>query len=48
VRTGEGRLYTFAAVDRTSQFAFGELRESANGRIAADFLHTRLAAVLYR
>ena len=48
MRTGEGRLYLFVAVDRTSQLAFGQLRENANGRIAADFLHTRVAAVPYR
>jgi hypothetical protein len=48
VGTQEGRLDLFVAVDRTSQLAFGQLRESANGRIAADFLHTRVAAVPYR
>jgi hypothetical protein len=48
VRTGEGHLYPFVAFDRTSQLAFGQLHENATGRIAADFLHARVAAVPYR
>jgi hypothetical protein len=45
VRTEEGRLCLFVAVDRTSQFAFGHMRENTNGRIAVDVLHARVAAV---
>ena len=32
VRTEEGRLYLFVAIDRTSKFAFVELHEKADGR----------------
>ena len=38
VRTAEGRLYLFVAIDRTSKFAFTELHEKATRRVAADFL----------
>jgi len=31
VRTGEGKLFLFVAVDRTSKFGFAELHEAANG-----------------
>jgi len=39
VRTEEGRLYLFVAIDRTSKFAFVELHEKATTRIASDFPH---------
>jgi transposase InsO family protein len=45
VRTEEGRLYLFVAIDRTSKFAFAELHERATRRIAADFLRALAAAV---
>jgi len=48
VRTAEGRLYLFVAIDRTSKFAFVELHERATTRIAADFLHALVKAVPYR
>jgi transposase InsO family protein len=48
VRTAEGRLYLFVAIDRTSKFAFTELHEKATTRIAADFLHALIKAVPYR
>jgi len=48
VRTEQGRLYLFVAVDRTSKFAFAQLHERATRRIAADFLHALVAAVPYR
>jgi transposase-like protein len=35
VRTGEGKLYLFVAVDRTSKFAFAQLHSTANVKIAA-------------
>lgn len=38
VRTEEAGLYLFVAIDRTSKFAFVELREKATTRIAAEFL----------
>ena len=47
VRTEEGRLYLFVAIDRTSKFAFAQLHERATRRIAADFLHALVAAVPY-
>jgi len=48
VRTAEGRLYLFVAVDRTSKFAYTELHERAPTRIAAEFLRNLIKAVPYR
>jgi transposase InsO family protein len=48
VRTEEGRLYLFVAIDRTSKFAFAELHEKATRRIASNFLRALAAAVPYR
>src|SRR3954467_13613666 len=48
VRTEQGKLYLFVAIDRTSQFAFAELHEKATRRIAGDFLRHLIAAVPYR
>jgi len=48
VRTEEGRLYLFVAIDRTSKFAFVELHEKATTRVAADFLAALIKAVPYR
>ncbi|MBI0539531.1 IS481 family transposase [Roseomonas sp. KE2513] len=48
VRTEEGRLYPFVAIDRTSKFAFTELHEKATRRIASNFLRALAAAVPYR
>jgi hypothetical protein len=48
VRTAEGELYLFVAVDRTSKLAFVELVERADMRAAAAFLETLIAAVPYR
>ena len=47
VRTEEGKLYLFVAIDRTSKFAFAELHPKATRRIAADFLRALVAAVPY-
>jgi transposase InsO family protein len=47
VHTGEGRLYLFVAIDRTSKFAFAQLQAQATRRIAADFLRALVAAVPY-
>ena len=48
VRTEEGRLYLFVAIDRTSKFAFVELHEKATTRVAADFLAALIKAVPYK
>jgi transposase InsO family protein len=48
VRTEEGKLYLFVAIDRTSKFAFVELHEKATTRVAADFLRALIAAVPYK
>ena len=48
VRTAEGKLYLFVAIDRTSKFAFVELVERADIRAAAAFLESLVAAVPYR
>ena len=48
VRTEEGKLYLFVAIDRTSKFAFAELHEKQHRAIAADFLRALIAAVPYK
>jgi hypothetical protein len=48
VRTAEGRLYLFVAIDRTSKYAFTELHEKATRRVAADFLLRLIKAVPYK
>src|SRR5215216_4585936 len=48
VRTEEGRLYLFVAIDRTSKFAFVELHERATRRVAGDFLRHLATAVPYK
>jgi len=48
VRTAEGKLYLFVAIDRTSKFAFIQLVERADMRAAAGFLQSLIAAVPYR
>jgi transposase InsO family protein len=48
VRTAEGKLHLFVAIDRTSKFAFVELHEKATTRVAADFLRALLHAVPYK
>jgi hypothetical protein len=47
VRTEQGKLYLFAAIDRTSKFAFVELHEKAITRASGDFLRHLIAAVPY-
>jgi transposase-like protein len=47
VRTEEGKLHLFVAVDRTSKFAFAQLHEAANVRIAVAFLEALIEAVPY-
>ena len=48
VRTAEGKLYLFAAIDRTSKFVVTQLVPKADVRAAADFLQQLVAAVPYR
>jgi transposase InsO family protein len=48
VRTAEGKLYLFVAIDRTSKFAVVELVDKADMRAAAAFLETLVEAVPYR
>jgi transposase InsO family protein len=47
VRTEEGKLCLFVAIDRTCKFAYAELHEEANKMIAAQFLRNLIAAVPY-
>jgi transposase-like protein len=48
VRTEEGKLHLFVAIDRTSKFAFAELHEKATRETAANFLRALSAAVPYK
>ena len=48
LRTGEGKLHLFVAIDRASKFAFAQLHEAANVRTAAAFLQALVEAVPYR
>jgi Integrase core domain len=48
VRTEEGKLRLFVAIDRTSKFAYAELHAEAHKTIAAQFLRNLIAAVPYK
>jgi transposase InsO family protein len=48
VRTEEGKLYLFVAIDRTSKFAFAELHAKMTRTITAGFLRRLIAAVPYK
>ena len=48
VRTAEGKLHMFVAIDRTSKLAFAELHEKAPTRVAAEFLGRLIEAVPYK
>src|SRR5512133_3900578 len=48
VRTAEGKLYLFVAIDRTSKFAFVQLVEKANRVTASAFLVALVEAVPYK
>ena len=48
VRTAEGKLHMFVAIDRTSKFAFVELHERATRRVAGNFLRHLIKAVPYK
>jgi hypothetical protein len=48
VRTAQGKLYLYVAIDRTSKLAFVRLEESATVETATAFLNTLLCAVPYK
>ena len=48
VRTEQGKLYMFVAIDRTSKFAFVELHESCKTATSRDFLLRLIEAVPYK
>lgn len=48
LRTAEGKLYLFVAIDRTSKFAVAQLIEKADRKTAWEFLELLLDAVPYR
>ncbi len=48
VRTDEGKLHLFVAIDRTSKLAFAELHERATRPVAVAFLRRLIAAVPYK
>jgi transposase InsO family protein len=48
LRTEEGRLYLFVAIDRTSKFAYAELHEKSDRTVASDFLSTLVSIVPYK
>jgi transposase InsO family protein len=47
VRTGEGKLFLFVAIDRTSKLAFARLRDKATAANASAFLDELVEAVPY-
>ena len=47
VRTAEGKLYLFVAIDRTSKFAFVQLVKKAGKMAAAQFLRDLIEALPY-
>jgi transposase-like protein len=48
VRTGEGKLHMFVAIDRTSKFTFVEVHSKANRKTASTFLERLIKAVPYK
>jgi hypothetical protein len=48
VRTEQGKLHMFVAIDRTSKFAFVELHEKATTAVSRVFLLRLIAAVPYK
>lgn len=48
VRTAQGKLHLFVAVDRTSKFAFARLVERANRQAAAGFLRELIETLPYK
>jgi hypothetical protein len=48
VRTEQGKLHMFVAIDRTSKFAYVELHERATTAVSREFLLRLIAAVPYK
>ena len=48
VRTEDGKLHLFVAIDRVSKFAFAELHPRATRAVAAEFLGRLIQAVPYK
>ena len=48
VRTEQGKLHMFVAIDRTSKFAFVELHEKATTAVSREFLVRLIAAIPYK
>jgi transposase InsO family protein len=48
VRTEEGKLYMYVAIDRTSKFALAKLADKANRKTASAFLVALIKAVPYK
>lgn len=48
VRTEEGKLYLFVAIDRTSKFAYVELHNNATKTVAAEFLRNLIKILPYK
>src|ERR1700726_4518111 len=48
VRTAEGKLYLYVAIDRTSKFAFVQLVKTTGRTSASAFLEALIAAVHYK
>src|SRR6056297_193738 len=48
VRTGEGKLHLFVAIDRTSKFAVAKLADKADHKTAWEFLEHLLKTVPYK
>ena len=48
LRTAEGKLYMFVAIDRTSKFAFVRLEKKAGKMAAAQFLRDLIKALPYK
>ena len=48
VRTAEGKLHLFVAIDRTSKFAFVQVMKAANMVTSCGFLEALVAAVPYK
>ena len=48
VRTEQGKLHMFVAIDRTSKFAFVELHEKATTAVSREFLLRLIEAVPYK
>jgi transposase InsO family protein len=48
VRTAEGKLHLFLAIDRTSKLIYSQVHDGANRRAAAQFLEALIDAVPYK